>query len=398
MVVGAASLYGASPVRAVGFKATAERSAAAGCLQYGDVVTLRFQDNGMYMVAEDNGNVNINRTSAFQWERFLLIYPPNLAYAGSIAYNGPVALRSYKHNKYVRRVDVSGMPGVLRADGNYPTPTPDAKWEFVSPTSSTGCVVLDSDDHAVIALRAQPAQTFVRPYDGVARALDTTGSTIDLYRQSWTSFYYDRPWASGLFPDPCPFRGRWDGANCFVLTPPYPGPSVWQRNFYANDTACVVVGWFDGAHCQFGSNPGSSEPGDPRGFVWSGNFYLTPAGWAAQMECVEKSDWGLNGDLKGCGLASAIQVGVYPMQPQYLNGQLIGRTAVPQGQITTITVCWKKAIAIFAKVCNSSLTHSGSHVIRITGLKSETLYKVQASYVRWGSSLKTIGSFNVKTK
>lgn len=398
IVVGAASLYGANPAGAAGTEASRDRGAAAGCLRYGDVVVLRFQENGLYMVAEENGNVNINRMNAFQWERFLLVEPTSPAYVGSIAYNAPVALRSYKYNKYVRRVDPSGA---LRADGAYPYPSLAARWQFVPQSSTPGCVTLDSLDHAVVRLRSELALTFVRPYSGVARAVDATAPAvaIDLYRQPWTSFYYDRPWQAPTSPGPCPYRGRWDGANCFVMTPPYPGPFVWQGNFYANGTACNVVGWFDGAHCQFGSNPPLGVPGHPWAFLWNGSFYLSPTGWAAYMQCVEKTGWFADGDLKGCGLPSAIQVGVYPMKPQYNSiGQLVGKTAVPQGQITVIKVCYKKASAIFTNICNQSVTYSGSHVTTITGLESDKLYKLQASYQTPSSLYKVIGTFNVKTK
>jgi hypothetical protein len=398
VVVGAASLYGVSPAGAARAESSRERGAAVGRLRYGDVVALRFQENGLYMVAEENGNVNINRLNAFQWERFLLVHPTNLAAAGSIAYNAPVALRSYKYNKYVERVSAGG---VLRAIGNYPNPSLDARWQFVPPTTSAGCVTLDSLDHAVVRLRSQPALTFVRPYGGVARAVDATvpAAAIDLYRQPWTSFYYDKPWHDGTSPGPCPYRGRWDGANCFVITPPYPGPFVWQGNFYANGTACNVVGWFDGAHCQFGSNPAAGVSGHPSAFLWNGSFYLTPVGWAAYMQCADATKWSPYGDLKGCGLPSAIQVGVYPMKPQYNSiGQLVGRTVVPQGQITAIRVCYKKASAIFTNICNQSVTYSGSYVTTITGLQSNTLYRLQGSYLTPGSAYTVVETFNVKTK
>jgi hypothetical protein len=76
-------------------------------------------------------------------------------------------------------------------------------------------------------------------------------------------------WWNSSWPTP-----SYDGANCYVATPP-PGQQsfVWNNSWYVtpqNGNQCAMGG-FDGANCYVGSAPAGHGA-----FIWSGYFYFTP--------------------------------------------------------------------------------------------------------------------------
>ena len=77
-------------------------------------------------------------------------------------------------------------------------------------------------------------------------------------------------------PNPCPYIGSYDGANCWLGQPP-PGTTafIWSTNFYytpINGNQCPKAGsWFDGANCFMKAIPPQTTP-----FIWSNMWYVAP--------------------------------------------------------------------------------------------------------------------------
>lgn len=89
----------------------------------------------------------------------------------------------------------------------------------------------------------------------------------------------------GAGPNPCPYGGSYDGANCLVAAPPPSAqPFIHRNNFYysavSSDpaTRCPVGSW-DGAHCRVGDNPDEAAP-----FIYGRRFYLVSA-------CDDRNNW-----------------------------------------------------------------------------------------------------------
>lgn len=74
--------------------------------------------------------------------------------------------------------------------------------------------------------------------------------------------------------DPCPEGGWYDGANCYLGTPPDGTDAfIWNGNYYytpkSSAPICPMNGsWDDGANCHVGSYPTNVEP-----FIWDNHFY-----------------------------------------------------------------------------------------------------------------------------
>ncbi len=96
---------------------------------------------------------------------------------------------------------------------------------------------------------------------------------IDLFES------YNQALQRGNMPaNRCPDGGTFDGANCFVVQPPY-GESVflYNYNFYytpQNCCDCPIPGtYYDGANCFVLAVPSTSIP-----FIYGGKGYIFPAG------------------------------------------------------------------------------------------------------------------------
>jgi hypothetical protein len=367
-------------------------TAAGSCFRYGDVVTLRFILNNRLMSAGDYGAVNIDRTQAFQWEKFLIIDPNNLSNAGTIPNGGVIALRTYKHNNYLR----ADSTGAVRADSR--ALNPDARWRLSSTGQCTylgftlrmrGLLLTDNQTRLIVPGGAAGYPAVTQPVPG-----NTANWDVLLTRAPWTDFYYDVPWRTPGFDQDCPYRGRWDGANCFVARSPYPHPFVWHDNFYGNGTGCAILGWYDGAHCQIGTNPaGSHTP-----FVFQGSWYLGK-GQYASLSCIDDSSLQDDGVLKGCGKHGAIQVSIEPMTPNYNNTippQLVSQTPIPIPNIQSFRVCYKKTIT-FGSPCSHNQVYTGSPVKEISGLQTHRKYKLQGFFTLNGSNERAVGQIKVKT-
>lgn len=78
--------------------------------------------------------------------------------------------------------------------------------------------------------------------------------------------------------DKCPNGGSFDGANCFIGSPPA-GESafIYSDRFYYTPVGCCDCPqqgtWYDGANCYVMNIPDNSI-----GFIWNNNMYLKPAG------------------------------------------------------------------------------------------------------------------------
>ena len=366
---------------------------STSCLRYGDVVTFQFSRNGRFMTAEDSGAVTINRTQPAQWERFLLVDPSNLANDGTIPGGGLVALRTYKHNNYLQRES----SGLVRADSR--VLVADSRWKF----SATGpCILLAGSGSGTEFLLTPNGAGVVEPgagpgYQAVTEPAPVPpGSDLVVTRVSWTDFYYDVPWQSHASTgQQCPYRGRWDGANCFIAASMYPQPFVWHDNFYGDSSSCAVLGWFDGAHCQIGVNP----PYSHTPFVYLTNSYswYLGSGPSAAMQCTTASKARNVGDLYACGKNGAIQLGIFPMDPTYnTNGGLLAKTAIPLPNISHYRVCYKKKPSL-TPICNNQHTYSGSNIRDFTGLQSNKKYKFRVFYTVIGSPEIKVGKLVDKT-
>ena len=77
-------------------------------------------------------------------------------------------------------------------------------------------------------------------------------------------------------PTNCPYMGTYDGANCYIGTPPS-GTSafIYANNFYytpVGTSSCPYPGsWYDGANCFVANIHASADP-----FIWSNNWYVHP--------------------------------------------------------------------------------------------------------------------------
>jgi len=73
--------------------------------------------------------------------------------------------------------------------------------------------------------------------------------------------------------NPCPHGGKYDGANCYVGSPPSGTKAfLYGNNYYytpAPGNTCSMSGsWYDGANCYLRAAPRQASP-----FIWSNNWY-----------------------------------------------------------------------------------------------------------------------------
>jgi hypothetical protein len=369
--------------------ASGAAAAATGssCFSYGDVVTFRFNLNNRFMAAEDDGAVNINRMQALQWERFLLVNPDNTSYAGAIPVNGVIALRTYKHNNYLQ----TAAGAAVRADSRILNAA--SRWRL---SSTAPCVSSGGSVNVTGRLVTEDQSRVVEPLTPADRAM-TMGNfllprgwgQVLVTRVSMWDFYYDVPWRSWHNgAEDCPYRGRYDGASCFVAKSIYPQPFVWQGNFYGDAAWCPLLGWFDNAHCQIGVNP----PGSHTPFIHQNGWYLGK-GLYEGMQCVDaESSSPYYGDVKGCGRPWAIQVGSFPKSPisQTVNAP------VPLWEIAYFRICYKKKNTL-AGICDQEMYYSGTYVKDITGLQANKTYKIRAYYQRTIGTERLISQIEVGT-
>eukprot|EP00565_Helicotheca_tamesis_P003128 CAMPEP_0185723844 /NCGR_PEP_ID=MMETSP1171-20130828/544_1 /TAXON_ID=374046 /ORGANISM="Helicotheca tamensis, Strain CCMP826" /LENGTH=600 /DNA_ID=CAMNT_0028391599 /DNA_START=126 /DNA_END=1928 /DNA_ORIENTATION=- len=98
-------------------------------------------------------------------------------------------------------------------------------------------------------------------------------------------FYSDAlDWFNGSCPNPCPHGGMYDGAHCYVGSPPAGTTAfVWGGNYYYTPigaNGCPMTGsWYDGANCYVSDAPDDEDP-----FVWSNNWYYHP-NWDDNAMC-----------------------------------------------------------------------------------------------------------------
>ncbi|MBI2392658.1 MAG: hypothetical protein HYV09_23940 [Deltaproteobacteria bacterium] len=80
--------------------------------------------------------------------------------------------------------------------------------------------------------------------------------------------------AAGVFQPTCQAPAWYDGANCFVATPPAGStPFIYENNLYVTTPTpgtCALGSW-DGANCLVATAPPGTQ-----GFVWAGNLYYSP--------------------------------------------------------------------------------------------------------------------------
>lgn len=126
-------------------------SQAAGCLKYGDVIKLSFT-NYKFLVAEQNGAVNANRTAGAQWESFLVQDTSGNTNGNTVKEGDKVALLSY-HNKYLVAEPNGDVNANRVAIGDW------EKWRIDrfngSPNNSNACIFMSSvSEQAWIGLRS----------------------------------------------------------------------------------------------------------------------------------------------------------------------------------------------------------------------------------------------------
>ncbi|MCB1025448.1 MAG: hypothetical protein KDB79_13715 [Acidobacteria bacterium] len=88
----------------------ADSTIAQNAVRYGSKISFK-SARGKYLVAEQDGNANFNRTTAGPWEHFVIVNARNPSDRGPVRFNDKVALRS-AHNKYV----VAEQDGRLNAN------------------------------------------------------------------------------------------------------------------------------------------------------------------------------------------------------------------------------------------------------------------------------------------
>lgn len=247
---------------------------SASCLKYGDVVTLKFSSNGKYMLADPAGHMRADVAVAKEWERYLILSSEGKLSDQVVNFGDKISLLSY-HDKFVR----------ANPSGSVVATEPDVDdWERFLVTDQYGtsqhsptnlnCAFVQS-----IALKSHHGK-YLSPGISFASVVpvnrDPNPVKIDVKKVSWTGFYYNRafpkrtPSTTGPGDlNACSYRGRWDGANCFVARPTGPGPSIWRRNFYYQQNNGCGLGRPAGGNCQAGTNPAAAHP-----FIYGNNFYI----------------------------------------------------------------------------------------------------------------------------
>ncbi|MEM9293848.1 MAG: hypothetical protein AAGD01_19375 [Acidobacteriota bacterium] len=237
-------------------------------IRYGDLISLQ-SHHGRFLVAEQDGRLNANRRQAREWEQFRLVDPANPASGEPIRFGDQLALFSH-HSRWV----VGEPDGDAHADrdqlGNWEI------WTVVDPRQpgSTGGPVLARH---LVAMRSLHERYLVAEGNDEANANRSSIGAWETWRigTSWSDFYYDRAEGCGSGQCcPCPYRGQFDNANCFIAKPPK-GEQALQsadgQHSYQPATAgdCPLGSW-DGSHCIVGNNPPNSKP-----FVHENSFYLS---------------------------------------------------------------------------------------------------------------------------
>ncbi|MCB1025449.1 MAG: hypothetical protein KDB79_13720, partial [Acidobacteria bacterium] len=104
-----------------------------GEVRYGQTVTLKSVSNVKYLVAEDDGRLNANRPSSGDWEKFRIIYSSNPgAQGGVVNFSHKISLRSF-HNKFL----VAEENG--RANANRTAIGPWEQWSILDGKGSKPC-------------------------------------------------------------------------------------------------------------------------------------------------------------------------------------------------------------------------------------------------------------------
>jgi hypothetical protein len=280
--------------------------------------------NGRFLVAEVGGALNANRSNPLEWERFLLIDPLNPTSEATLQFGDPVALRS-AHGTYVVAEEDGSTNSNRQVLGPWET------WSLLDPRDLEATGPVDARDQ--VALRSFHGGHLVAEPNGQANANRLAVSTWERWRvgRTGSDFYYDEP--SPCPPGaccPCPDRGRFDGANCFVSKPPEAKqPFLWVNNFYysqGGEPGCAL-GSFDGANCQVGSNPEEAVP-----FLYRQGFYLLSA-------CDPKYRWtpwesrsNAAGTLQGRAKHRKINLR-WVVEPEY----------VDPAKVISIKICMKEA-------------------------------------------------------
>ncbi len=363
------------------------------CLSFGSVVRFKSDVNQSFMRPDDHGNVWITTVQGHWGNNFVLVDPSDKSNQGPIAYGISVALRTYKHNAYLGRQYVDGYGWVLRADAKGPKLPNDLRWTFLTAEQpQPSCIVLDANWHVAAWLKPSYAWAFLQPDIGLATTNGTSmtaESLVHVYGQAWSAFYYDSGWPSGKHQEPCPYRGRWDGANCLIGISPYANAKLRNGEFYGGGSDCFTLGSPAGTYgCRIGSNPQftTTSVGNPWPFIEHGTFYLSGSGSSARMRdsCALVTGSFKNGSMKACALPKSVQLGVYP--------------ATSSTNIASIGVCYKKAGAATGICKNAEVSYAGSHVIDIRQLAAFEKYKFSATYRQNGvKKAKDIGEIKVTT-
>lgn len=238
----------------------------AQAIGFGQEISLQ-SDHGLFLVAEQDGRLDANREDPRSWEHFRLVA---VAAAGSqLAYGDQVALRSAHGPFVVAEADGSAWANRLQV-GAWET------WTVVNPYEAGSTEIVRVRD--AVALRSVHGRYLVAEPDGRANADRSQIGSWETWRigREWTDFYYDKASSTACTPGECcacPYRGRFDGANCFVARPPVgTAPTLQGREFFyqsTNEDTCVL-GKLDGSRCRVGTNPEAPPP-----FLYKGGLYLS---------------------------------------------------------------------------------------------------------------------------
>lgn len=240
--------------------------ARAQTIEFGQEISLQ-SDHGRFLVAQPDGQLNADRETQGNWERFRLVAV--VATDNQLRFGDSVALRS-AHSSFV----VAEPDGSARADrqqlGAWET------WKLVNPYDSGSTSVVRARD--AVALLSAHSTFLVAESDGRANADRPQIGAWETWKigREWTDFYYDEASSSACTPGeccPCPYRGRFDGANCFVARPPVGStPLLIDREFFyeSQPAGRCPLGTPDGPRCRVGTNPAAPPP-----FLHQGGFYLS---------------------------------------------------------------------------------------------------------------------------
>ncbi len=158
-------------------------ASAAGCIKYGDAIKIFFGSDYKFLVAEQNGSANANRTAGAQWESFLVQDTNGNTNGNDVKQGDKIALLSY-HSKYLVAEPNGDVNANRTAIGDW------EKWQVDTfngvPNNSNNCGLLSTT--AIVGLKSHHGKYLQATSSGGAEARLSSLDTASMSANStWIS-------------------------------------------------------------------------------------------------------------------------------------------------------------------------------------------------------------------